>query len=82
MVSKKITDLSHKQEGISSGEEEEEKSGALACRYASTQFPPPITSARGDSKLHRYFQISPLSSEVHHSSRCPTGIKCEMKKMK
>ena len=53
MVSKKITDLSHKQEGISSGEEggregrrkrragEEEKGGALACRYASTQSPPP-----------------------------------------
>ena len=60
MVSKKITDLSHKQEGISSGEEggeeEEEKSGALACRYASTQSPP-LTSARGDSKLHSYFQI-------------------------
>ena len=42
MVSKKITDLSHKQEGINSGEEEEEeKGGALACRYASTQSPPP-----------------------------------------
>ena len=26
-VSKKITDLSHKQEGINSGEEEEEKGG-------------------------------------------------------
>jgi len=56
-ISKK-TDLSHKQEGISSGEEggrkrggegqgrkrragEKEKSGALACRYASTQSPPP-----------------------------------------
>ena len=41
-VSKKITDVSHKQEGINSGEEEEEEKGrALACRYASTQSPPP-----------------------------------------
>jgi len=56
MVSKKITDLSHKQEGINSGEEKEEKGGALACRYASTH-PHPLTSARGDSKLHSYFQI-------------------------
>ena len=94
MVSKK-TDLSHKQEGINSGrreggEEEEEKGGALACRYASTQSPP-LTSARGDSKLHSYIylhggyqiQISPLSSgNTTYSSRCSTGINCEMKKMK
>ena len=44
MVSKKITDHTSKKalvQGRREGGEEEEKSGALASRYASTQSPPP-----------------------------------------